>query len=59
MERLKVKSDESKKNWKKHEQHAETLKLEIQELKKAIASAREEEAEIEAGILQIQKKVNE
>lgn len=58
MDRLKVKSDESRKNWQKHEQHAEMLKLEIIELKKAVAISKEEEAGVEERIAELQKKVN-
>lgn len=57
MQRTKEKSDQSRKNWKKHEQQAETLELEIKDLRKTIEDSREEAVGIETKITEIQQKV--
>lgn len=53
MKEMKKKSEESRKNWKKHEQQFETFKLEIEELKKGIASSKEQVAQLEEAIKQL------
>lgn len=42
MKLAKIKSEQSRNNWKKHEQQFETLQLEIEELKKSIANSQQQ-----------------
>nr|XP_029731204.1 structural maintenance of chromosomes protein 2-like [Aedes albopictus] len=57
LKRAKKKSDESRKNWKKHEQSFETLRLEIEELQKGIAAAKEQATKLEETIAELQQKL--
>ncbi|XP_053685055.1 structural maintenance of chromosomes protein 2 [Sabethes cyaneus] len=57
MKRFKKKSEDSRKSWKKHEQSFETLKLEIEELKKGITAAREQAVKLEESIAALQEKL--
>lgn len=58
VKRLKKKSEDSRKEWKKHEQAAETLNIEIEELKKSIEKTKEEIEELTARIAEMQAKVS-
>lgn len=57
MNKLKAASEKSTENWKKREQEADTLQLEIEELKKTIENAKTEAAAIEKKIEALQTKV--
>lgn len=57
MNRLKKQSEKSQKEWKKREQDAETLNLEIDDLRKSIAKSKEDVVEIEENIAALQQKV--
>ncbi|XP_058055070.1 structural maintenance of chromosomes protein 2 [Anopheles bellator] len=59
MKQTKKRSEESRKNWKKHEQDFETLRLEIEELQKGIATAKEQAQRLEEQIGALQERLAE
>lgn len=59
MKKMKQKSDASTKNWKKHEQEYETLKLEIEDLKNSIDQAKEQMAAMEEAMEAAKAKYDE
>lgn len=59
MKRTKKRSEESRKNWKKHEQDFETLRLEIEELQKGIVTAKEQAQNLEQQIAELQQRLQE
>lgn len=59
MKKFKKASEESHKNWKKREQEAETLSLEIEDLKKTVQKAKDDAVKMDEKIVAFQAKVNE
>lgn len=59
MKKTKQKYDQSLNNWKKREQEYETLKLEIDELKKTLAEGQEQIVAFEQKIADLQKQIDE
>lgn len=58
MKKFKKASEESHKNWKKREQEAETLSLEIEDLKKTVQKAKDDAVKMDENIVAFQAKVN-
>lgn len=58
MAKTKSQSDKSSKEWNKHEQEAEILKLEIEELTKSIDQSKEELDACENSVKELQQKVH-
>lgn len=57
MNKMKAASEKSTENWKRREQEADTLQLEIEELKKSIENAKQEAATIEKKTETLKTKV--